>query len=334
MARKEDSLRAALGVTRVARVTGLDRTGVEVACAIRPDGHVLQTTNGKGETFEEAARAALGEAAELWAAERVDRAALRGGPDGLAWLDARDLFDGRTVRVPAALAHCPPADGPLLGDPGAAWTTNGMGAHPRWEAAALHALLEAIERDQLARALPDAFTAREVRARLVDRAPLAAVAPRAAGLAARVEARGFHVFFLDASADVALPTFAALLFDAQGGPLPLAAGYACRLDADEALRAALLEAAQSRATDVHGARDDVRAMDPAEAAELLALCRGARARRRVPAAWRGRPGLGAALEALSAAGHREALALDLAPEGFPLRVAKVLVPGLAVSGLL
>ncbi|HET9751640.1 MAG TPA: fatty acid-binding protein, partial [Myxococcales bacterium] len=69
-----DALLRAIGVTRVARVTGLDRCGVEVACAIRPLGHVLQVCNGKGETWEEARATALSEAAELWAAERVRQA--------------------------------------------------------------------------------------------------------------------------------------------------------------------------------------------------------------------------------------------------------------------
>src|SRR6059058_6093458 len=67
-----DAVQRALGVTRVARVTGLDRTGVEVACAVRPGGHVLQVSNGKGRTFEHAAATALSEAAELSACERVD----------------------------------------------------------------------------------------------------------------------------------------------------------------------------------------------------------------------------------------------------------------------
>ena len=56
-----DALQSALGVTRVARVTGLDRSGVEVACAVRPLGHVLQVCNGKGETWEEARASALSE---------------------------------------------------------------------------------------------------------------------------------------------------------------------------------------------------------------------------------------------------------------------------------
>jgi len=40
-----------LGVTRTARITGLDRLGIEVACAVRPLGHILQVSNGKGGTF-------------------------------------------------------------------------------------------------------------------------------------------------------------------------------------------------------------------------------------------------------------------------------------------
>ena len=51
-------LEEAVGVSRVARVTALDRTGVEVACAVRPGGHVLQVTNGKGDSFREAAAGA------------------------------------------------------------------------------------------------------------------------------------------------------------------------------------------------------------------------------------------------------------------------------------
>jgi len=64
-------LERALGVTRIARVTGLCRAGVEVACAVRPGGHVLQVANGKGLTWAQARASAISEAAELWAAERA-----------------------------------------------------------------------------------------------------------------------------------------------------------------------------------------------------------------------------------------------------------------------
>ena len=57
-------LASAFGVTRLARLTGLDRLGVEVVGAVRPRGHVLQVSQGKGRTLEAARWSALGEAIE------------------------------------------------------------------------------------------------------------------------------------------------------------------------------------------------------------------------------------------------------------------------------
>jgi ribosomal protein S12 methylthiotransferase accessory factor len=290
----------------VARLTGLDRTGVEVASAIRPRGHVLQVTNGKGETAAEARRGALLEAAELAGAEDAfvsawgSAAALfasgrevvspraldpDGGEDGwdelrLGWREGVDLATRRPVLVPAHAVHVPPPGGAWLGPAVLRWTSNGMGASPDPDAALLHALCEAIERDRVARALPEGFTERELARRLVDPRTLARAAPRTAALAARLEAAELKVFLLDLSApDLALPAAAAVLLDREGSAVPLAAGYACRLSRDGALRAALLEAAQSRATEIQGAREDVAASDRGAAEPLRALLERARARR-------------------------------------------------------
>jgi ribosomal protein S12 methylthiotransferase accessory factor len=283
-------------VTRVARVTGLDRAGVEVACAVRPGGHVLQVSNGKGDTFEEAARGAVLEAAELACAEAspdvaafasaaelaqrgvafVGEDALGGAASGhrLAWLTAEDLASGATVLAPAAAVHVPPQGGALLGLASVRWTSNGMGAHPLWTAALLHALVEAVERDQLARALPEGFTDEEVVRRRIGREALADVAPGVAARVARLEARGFdvHLFDVAPARGIGLPVAGALLFDRERGPVPVTAGYACALDAAGALRGALLEAAQSRLTDIHGAREDVAAMDAREVERLRRAC--------------------------------------------------------------
>ncbi|HYO69169.1 MAG TPA: fatty acid-binding protein, partial [Archangium sp.] len=79
-----DRLAHGLGVTRVARVTGLDRAGVEVAAAVRPGGYVLQVCNGKGLDFQAASAGALLETAELWGAETVPLERLVwGSMDGL-----------------------------------------------------------------------------------------------------------------------------------------------------------------------------------------------------------------------------------------------------------
>ena len=329
----------ALGVTRVARVTGLDRAGVEVACAIRPGGHVLQVTNGKGRTFAQAARGALSEAAELWAAERYDplqcvhgaRRDLGGdawdaadlGSGGaliaprlwseetrIAWRPARELFSGAQVLVPAQAVHCPPPGAAQLGPAVIRWSTNGMGAHRTRALALRHALHEAAERDQLARALPGGWTEPAMRERKLREV--------------RVLGPGLEAHFFDLGGGLGLPVAAALLIDREDGPVPVAAGYAC---GDDALERALLEAAQSRLTDVHGAREDVSPMDRGAAAGLRDAALRIRGRR---TRLSGRPG--DVLQRLWRSGHRRAAAVVLARA--PLFVVKVLVPGLAISDLL
>jgi ribosomal protein S12 methylthiotransferase accessory factor len=120
--------------------------------------------------------------------------------------------------------------------------------------------------------------------------------------------------------------------------VPVAAGYACRLGRDEALLAALLEAAQSRLTEIHGAREDVlhgeREAGRPLAARLGRLRATARAaalpdhRRLAP-----RGAVRLVLQRLQAAGHRRVVAVELSgPPG--LRVVKVLVPTLRRSELL
>lgn len=366
-------LEDALGVTRVARVTGLDRSGVEVACAIRPGGHVLQVCNGKGESFEQARQGALLEAAELFASERVDPTALVWGsrvelqarlsdeiwgaeelgeeslaapllwsPEArMAWCRGVELFREVPVLVPAQLVHCPPSGSPPLGPAFFAWTTNGMGAHPDLDAARLHALLEAVERDQLARALPDGWSRREVGARLLDKEGLAEHCPRTAARLASLEEVELSAWLFDLAPKrgrIDLPVAGALLFDKRGGPVPLTAGYACRLDRDEALLAALLEAAQSRLTDIHGARDDVDGADRNEAETLAGWCRKAKPQ---PVEAVKPPLVASAAEAvrevlarLKAAGHEAAAAVELSPPGFEVHVVKAVVPGLLLSELL
>jgi len=369
-----------MGVTRVARVTGLDRTGVEVACAVRPGGHVLQVCNGKGLTYSDASWGALLETAELWAAETVvperlvwgSREELDGrlgdlwsaealGSAGAlvdprlwgdtvrcAWREALELHSGRPVWVPAQGLHVPPQGSPSLGPVAAAWTSNGSGAHPDAGLALLHALLEATERDQLARALPEGWTEEGVHRRLLRPAELQQAVPRAAELARALRERGFGVYLFDATPSpsvagaVGLPVGAAVLVDLEEGPVPLTAGYACALGRDEALLKALLEAAQSRLTDIHGAREDVAATDPEAARGFAEACASVRPKRRAG----DMPDLGArakgaavrrvraVLERLGAAGFTRVAAVDLDSPVSDLYVRRVVVPGMRISELL
>ncbi|RKH68576.1 fatty acid-binding protein [Corallococcus interemptor] len=375
-----DALARGLGVTRVARVTGLDRTGVEVACAVRPGGHVLQVCNGKGLTYEAAARGALFETAELWAAETVRPERLRWGSQAeleragdtvwgvealgsagavvaprlagpavrLAWCEARTLDGNERVWVPAQGVYCPPSGTVELGPVSVAWTTNGSGAHPESEPALLHALLEATERDQLARALPEGWSEEGVVGRMLRPETLADGAPRTAALAEALRARGFKAYLFDVTpaprtrGRVGLPVAAAVLVDVDEGPVPLTAGYACAMDRDEALQKALLEAAQSRLTDIHGAREDVAAADREASlgfAQALSEVRPRRGADAMPDALDRRAKTATAkvrtvLSLLDGAGFKQVagVALDAPVPG--LHVWKVVVPGMQVSELL
>jgi YcaO-like protein with predicted kinase domain len=364
------SLQRRFGVTRIARVTGLDRTGVEVACAIRPQGHVLQVSNGKGRTLAEAARGALCEAAELWAAEHPDPVRLVWGseeelarhlgrarvwgahlfeeealwPEGVrsSWSPARELPSGAEVLVPASAVYCPPPEGPYLGPATVTWTSNGLAAHPRLARAQVHALLEACERHLLALALPEGFTPDVLGRFGLSHREVQQLAPGVARRVAQLATRGFQVVLLlpspgRAQGAVQLPLAAALLFDEEEGPHPVTAGYACRLTVQSALEAALLEAAQSRLTDIHGAREDICGMDREAAAQLRRWCREApppRRRRREASELReGRP-LAGLLTRLKQAGFHRVACAQLETGGQGLCVVKALVPGFLRSELL
>ncbi|MCI0569188.1 MAG: YcaO-like family protein [Myxococcaceae bacterium] len=359
-----------MGVTRIARVTGLDRTGVEVACAIRPEGHILQVSNGKGRTFAEAARGALSEAAELWAAEHPDPVALRWGteeelrrhagedsvfgPEALGveallpgevrttWCPAKELVSGHEVWVPASVAYCPPPDGPYLGPAIVTWTSNGLAAHPDLEEARVRALLEAAERHLLALTLPEGFTPEVVRRYRVARETLTALAPRLASPVRAMEGRGFAVELFALTLPkgpgrVQLPLAAALLFDEEEGPHPVTAGYACRTTLSDALESALFEAAQSRLTDIHGAREDIAPPDRDAARMLRQMCRDSKRRARaqsLPSELRGARPQRALMKRLTDAGFPRVAFASLSPPRLGLHVVKAVVPGFLRSELL
>ncbi len=376
-------LRDAAGISRVARISGLDRTGVEVACAIRPLGHVLQVSNGKGLTWEDAALGAVLEATELFASERVDPVTLRWGsfderaqafgegavlhPAALgsagtlvvpalagpgvrmAWREGVELFSNRPALVPAQAVHCPPLGGSGCVDIGpiaVAWTTNGLGAHADRDLALLHALLEAAERDQLARTAPSGLEAPLLLSRLLDLRHAAKALPGSTALVSQFEAAGFDVALVDLApcpqtpGALGLPVAGALLVDREEGPVPLTAGYACRLRPDDAFVGALLEAAQSRLTDIHGARED---LSPAAESDVLLLrnllrsagaSRGVKALPRELRARTPRAAVRAVLRQMAKAGVDQAVAVDVAAGRLPVQVVRVVVPDFEVSELL
>ena len=136
---------ADFGITRVARITGFDRAGVEVFTVVRPNARALSVANGKGLTRTAAKVSGIMEAIERWHGERpllplrfgdagrrrrcsaprpcldLPRPVARAGaaaPSPLVWAPALDLATGAAALVPFdAVDTCwlaPPPDVGLL----------------------------------------------------------------------------------------------------------------------------------------------------------------------------------------------------------------------------
>ena len=155
--------------------------------------------------------------------------------------------------------------------------------------ALLHALLEATERDQLARALPEGWTEEGVWGGCCGRRCWSEGRRARRRCVTRCGSEGFGVYLFDATPTprtpgaVGLPVAAAVLVDEERRAGAAHGGLCVRAGRDEALLKALLEAAQSRLTDIHGAREDVAAADRERARGSRGLClsapRAARCRR-------------------------------------------------------
>jgi ribosomal protein S12 methylthiotransferase accessory factor len=267
------------GITRCMPVTRLDALGVPTYCAIRPNGLVLQVSNGKGVDDTAARVSAVMEALELHYAEnpcdgvmrRTSLAMLEAEgatvlrPSDIRgfrnvyftdrfqcdWVKGENLVDGAAVWAPASAVyfHCTPG----LFDT----STNGLASGNAVSEATLHALYELIERDAMSRLSVDGVIRIRERACVIDPQTIDDEAVRA--LVDQVEHAGTTVLLLWLPSAIGVHTFWAVLINRS----PLAAvstlnvGWGTHVDRGIAASRALTEAAQSRLVFIHGAREDI-----------------------------------------------------------------------------
>ena len=284
---------AEFGVTRLARLTGLDEVGIPVWAAVRPNALTLAVSQGKGVDDAAAAASALMEAIEVATAERRDLPCLTLSPRAMAAANRRALPLVELLRVgaepPAAdepvdwiegfdlIAAAPawiPLEAARLGPDAAEaryWqSTDGLASgNTLWEAA-FHGLCERIERDALM--LWTLASDDEIERRRRD--PLDLLDPMLAGLAAKIEAAGLDLRLFDISTDVAIPVWFATISPPPDSDLSrwrhfdLQSGSGCHPDPARAAIRAVTEAAQSRLTAISAARDD---FDPGDYRAQLTL---------------------------------------------------------------
>jgi len=185
---------AAIGVTRLANITGLDRVGIPVHTAVVPKSDdSISVYNGKAILCTDSKAGALMEAIERQTALHVRLPVveasfrkLRRGRRAVAdprsfnqrlhedysenrtyqWTEAHDLIRDETVMVPAAAAGY----GPQYVDSGSPFVTsssNGLASGNCFEEAVCHGLCELVERD--------AFTLAQLRSQCIPRARSEAV---------------------------------------------------------------------------------------------------------------------------------------------------------------
>jgi ribosomal protein S12 methylthiotransferase accessory factor len=276
-------LASRMGITRLSDVTGLDRLGLPVWMACRPNSRSLAVSQGKGLTHAAAKASAFMESAETWHAESValpmrylsrrDLAAQaavveidslplskHGGyhPDRpILWVEGRDLATGDPVWLPLELVGADFTDPPPAGSGCFAATTNGLASGNSLTEAIAHGLYEVIERDALSlwrlRGGPAFATTR------IDPASLTGEA--VASVMERFDRAGMDVGIWDATSDIGVPVFQCVIAEREaalgdGDLFDAELGSGCHPDPEVALVRALTEAAQARTTFIAGSRDD------------------------------------------------------------------------------
>ena len=279
--RRIRSIAGRFGVTRLADVTGLDRIGIPVWMAIRPNSRSIAVNQGKGTTVAAAQASALMEAIELSVAERTDlpvrtatAAAMaaervwcdrcpdllrRGKPlaaddEPESWIQGHDLVSARPVWVPAAAATIDHTEAD-----GRYWrSTDGLASGNTLAEAVLHGLCERIERD--ATALFHIGAEPKIARNCLD----PAVTGNAELLAqiARIAQAGLVVRLFDITSDIGIPVMFATVSPPPDARMDnwrrfeLVSGSGCHPDPARAAIRAVTEAVQSRLTKISGARDD------------------------------------------------------------------------------
>lgn len=261
------------GITRITEITHLDRIKIPVFSAIRPtsQGGGVSVYAGKGIGISQAKASAIMEGFERYSAERQDSdEVIVGNVDGncinpdslilpketqhysnfeLEWSTAFDLIDEKEYYIPTNAIYHPyvPENNCMALFKG---NTNGLASGNVIEESILHGMFEVIERDawsiyELTRKNSRQIDLNTIESDLIK------------GLLEKFQENGIKIILMDITADIKVPTILASADDTvtkDAGLLSI--GIGTHLDPEIAVLRALTEVAQSRATQIQGARED------------------------------------------------------------------------------
>lgn len=350
-----------LGVTRLADVTGLDRIGIPVIMAIRPNSRSVAVSQGKGVHLAAAKASALMETVETWHAERISAPTLYGSYEDLSqthplcdpgllpqvqgsrfhpglrllWIEADDLMTGTPAWIPYEMVHTDYTVPAPSGQGCFPCTSNGLASGNTLIEAQCHAICEVIERD--ASTLFHHLSPVERKARKVDLSDIDH--PECSEILERMETAGLEMTVWNTTADTGVASFYGVLVPPEGTLEHIGAGAGTHTSRAVALSRTLTEAVQTRLTYISGARDDLLA----DEFELEGLEEKLQAARRligddagtfpyddVPDVWHGtvEEDLQHLLARLNSVGVPHVYSVDLSRDDLPVSVVRVVIPGL------
>ena len=272
----ESKLRTA-GVTRVAEITHLDRIGIPVYSAIRPDAAegAVSIYAGKGATKPQAKASAMMESFERYSAELSEEhkqkfvcGVFEGSVDEylspnslilpnllfdpetseMEWIKSTNLKDNRIVLVPANAVYHPYSTENTVKIFQS--NTNGLASGNNIEEAVFHGIMEVVERDAWSIFESKRQQKPEINCENTNNEIIK-------NLLAMFHEEGIKVKLVDLTADIKITTVAAVSDDTiLKDPALLTLGVGTHLDPEVAVIRALTEVAQSRATQIHGTRED------------------------------------------------------------------------------
>ena len=351
----------AMGITRCANVTDLDRVGIPVTMVVRPNSRSIAVSQGKGLTLASAKASGLMEAIETYHAERITKPLRFGSETDLRaempmvdlervarvadddyearrrmlWIEGQDLLGDGPLWLPYETVHAnytlplPPGSGCFQA------STNGLASGNHILEAICHGLCEVIERD--ASTLWELGSPEQRHRSRVDLASIDDLDCRA--VLERFDAAGLETAIWEITSDVGIPTFQCMIVDRRKSLGHSGLGAGCHPDRAIALMRALLEAAQVRLTYIAGSRDDLSAEEFSDAAiaqkaeQAEALMANGSYQRRYAEAPTSRhetfaQDVGHILDRLQSAGINQVALIDISPPGTVFSVVRLVVPGL------
>lgn len=351
----------AMGITRIANVTGLDVIGIPVVMVCRPNSRSISVAQGKGATLEAAKASGVMEAIETFHAERVE------GPKRVAsynelrqevpvvdvrrlaqspktrfhedlripWVVGREVTTGEAIWLPYEIVHTdyslplPEGSGCFPAN------TNGLASGNCAPEAISHGVCETVERDAVTLWKRRGLSLRDA----VSIDPESVDDPLCLDLLAKLRSADLEICIWDVTSDIGIATFYCLIVGRRPGFADPEFGSGCHPSRAVALARALTEAVQARTTYIAGIRDDYSPELYSEAVRSRRLqhCRRALSANPPVGDFRATPNfVGDTITEdidwltgrLRERGLDQVIAVDLTRDDFRIAVVKVVIPGL------